>query len=77
MIDDTANSVLSAGSRAGIATLLVDTRQLTGTLGVDCALGTTIWCLANEINQTGTGRHTIDITALGVGTTGCWYTGIP
>jgi len=77
MIDDTANGILTAGSWAGVAALLVNTRLLTRTFRVYSTLWATIGSLTNKVRQAGTGRHSVNIAALGVGTTGCWYTGIP
>jgi len=77
MIDDTANGILTAGSWAGVAALLVNTRLLTRTFRVYSTLWATIGSLTNKVRQAGTGRYSVNIAALGVGTTGCWYTGIP
>lgn len=76
MVDDTADGIVAAGSGTGIAALLVDARQLAGTLRVDSALGAAVGSLAEEGGQARAGGYSINVAALGVWTAGCRHAGI-
>jgi len=64
----------SAGSGAGIGTLLVDARLRGSALRVQYALRTTARRGSNEVGQAGAGRTVAHDLALGVGSTRRRYT---
>ena len=68
--DHSALGVLTAGSRARVAALLVDAGQVLGALAVGHALGSAVGRCADKADQARAGRLVTSNPALGVGTAG-------
>ena len=66
VVVDPTICVLSTGSRARVDALLSDTRQVTGTVGVDGALRPAVGWSTQVFRQAGTGRSSVELTTLRV-----------
>ncbi len=75
MVDNLAVSSNSASSNARVLTLLLDTGQVSWTLGIDDTLGSAEWRSAGVTWQAGAGLVAVDHLAFGVGAAGGWLTG--
>lgn len=74
MINYIALCCKAAGTRARIATLLIDASQIAGTLGIDGAFRAAIGRCANKVGQATTTGASILFTALRIGSTWRWHT---
>ena len=72
VVDNVAAGLDTAGSRAGVQTLLSDTRLDLGALGADHALGSAVGRSALIARQARAYSLTINLAALRVGTAGRW-----
>ena len=76
VVDHLALSRGPAGPGARVATLLIDTGQVTGALAVDPALGSAVGRCSHIARQAGAGRDVVLASALGVWSTWVRITGI-
>jgi len=73
---DPTVGINSAGTRARIAALLIDTRQVRGTLAITDAFRSTVRWIVDEFWQAGTRRCIVYDLAPTVESTGGWIAGI-
>lgn len=71
-----ANGAKSAGAGAWVSALFAYASSIAGTVRIYGAFWSTIRRAAHVVRRTGTGRRTSDISALRIGPTGGWYTGV-
>lgn len=70
MMDRLASRVRTAQSWTGIATFVLDARQIESALGTDCALRTAVRRTSQESGQTSAHARVVHDAALAVGSAG-------